>query len=883
MSNPTAPPLAGSVAPGSKADLPPLTDDLVERYAAILMATPDVVADIERRRGWTSDTIQRVGLGWDGTYVWIPIRDSSGHLVNARMYDPFKRHMVKSFHYANPDGLRRTSVWVPFGIDSLTRHSTVWFFEGEPDAILAAQMGFPAAVITGGAGTWHQDATSILDGRQPVLCYDTDSAGRKGAASIVNRFASAGHEAIDVRMTFIDPGNKDFTDAVQRENRDRSWFKSLYAAVVDGAAPPSGPPPMVVKLGDGAPGEPITVKSHVLGSHTVPVLVPSAVEAHCRVDWGDPCNSCPVRPVNGRLMIDVDPESRDLLSLGVTPQKGQSVEFRRITGVPMRCPRVRFEVPSYWQAQHLRLVPPMADRQGGDSTIRAAVHVTPADGRPPSIRANQLYVFHGKVEPDPLSNEWTLVSADASPAEDDVDSFVVDQKAVADLSSAFNPDDWTADSIIDSIMAETRRLSRHVTRVYGRHELLIAVDLCYHSVLRFPFRGRTPTRGWLSLGILGDTRTAKSETMTTFSAYLGLGRYVMDPANTTYAGLVGGLQQVGRGDKSWTITWGLIPTNDRGLVVIDEISSLSTDDIGRMSGMRSSGVAELTKIRSASTPARTRLIMAGNPRGLSRTLASYGTPVEGFMELIGAPEDVARFDMAMALKQGLDKDAEDAKLGSQAQPIGMETRRDLVRFAWSRSSDQVEWEAGSERLVVDLASRQINDFDHGIPLVEPSEQDIKLARIAVAFACRTFSVTEADANVILVRRGHVEAADRFLRSLYGGDLGYAAYSDFRKRHRLDEAGATDIIVKNSGPSGAGATARALMGIRRVNPGSIGMALAMESADARLMISALAQVGAARFDGDASSYMVWTPGFMNLLRSIDRSPPEIQELAPSDMF
>ena len=859
-------------------ELPPLTDELIARYHRLLTDSPQVISDLERKRGWTKETIIHLGIGWDGSHLWLPIRDINGTLVNARMYDPFKRTSTKSFHYANPDGLKRTAVFVPFGAKSLEGHDTIWMFEGEPDGTLAGQLGFPAILITGGAGTWIEEVVSVIGTKKVVLCYDMDAAGRRGARSIKARLENHNIEVLHLQFPLTDSAYKDFSDAINKDGRDARWFKDRAKEQWDGQKPTDGSDikkPILVKLGGGVPHEPIILKAHVLGTHTVPMLVPQMIEAKCRMNWSDKCSTCPVQNANGLFRREVDPESEELMLLCATPVKMQKGSFKHMCGIPARCPMVRFDTPGMWQVQNLRLVPPMTERHGGDSTIRAALFVSPADGRPPAIRANQLYMFNGKIEPDVLTNEWTLLSADARPAEDDIDSFRMDAGMLEHLHSEFNPAEWTVAGIEETLLREEKSISRHVTRIYGRLQLLRLIDLTYHSVLKFPFRGRIPQRGWLSLCVFGDTRTGKSETMSSFATYIGLGKYVMDPANTTYAGLVGGLQQVGKGDKSWTITWGLIPTNDRGLVVLDELSSLSTNDIGKMSGMRSSGIAEITKIRSSMTSARTRLIMGGNPRGLGRMLSSYGTPIEGLMELIGAPEDVARFDLACAVKQGLNKDKADIALGPQPPPAMIDLRRALVLFAWSRSENHITWEDGAEVMAGKIGEKMASDYDRRIPLVEPSEQDVKIARVAVATACRTFSVTKDDPNVVYVRKCHVLFAEKVMRDAFDGELGYHDYSRYLKRHRLDVKAAKDHVIGMG--RDVSRTCRALLSIRRVNVNSIGMVLALDSTEARDLIAKLAQLGAARFDheNNRNTAMTWTPEFMTLLRNMEEVPPEIE--------
>lgn len=875
LDNPRAP---GLSAPGDRHRPPPLDAATVARHHEILMDSPGVLQDLQRVRGWTRATVEKLGLGWDGSHLLIPVYSPSGELVNARMYDPFKRSRTKSFHYANPDGLRRTTVWLPFGQKMLEETGAVWWFEGEPDAVLAAQMGFPTAVVTGGAGTWCDEVVPVATGRKNVLCYDTDSAGMNGARRVAARMRSLGMEVVAVQMP-LSSGLKDFTDAVQKDSRDSKWFRALAADAWAGRAPAGtgeSQEPVRVRLGGGVPGEPIRTMGHVFGTHMVPALVPASVEATCAANWNpERCNVCPVQRANLQLRVDVAPDSRDLMALVVANAKQQEAEVRRIGGIPARCPTVRLTTSGMWQVQQLKLSPPLADRDGGDSTLRSALFVSPADGRPLPVQTNRLYDFVGKVEPDVLTNEWTLLSCDASPAEDDAEAFSMDPDLRDRLAAAFQPDAWTPEGIARSVEGEARRLARHVTKIFGREDLLVAVDLCYHSVLQFPFVDRVLTRGWLSLGVFGDTRTGKSETIHAMAEHLAAGKYVADPSNATYAGLVGGLQQVGSGDKSWSVTWGLIPMNDKGLVAVDEASSLSTDDIGRMSGMRSSGVADITKIRGASTQARTRLIMSGNPRGTGRSLRSYPTPVEGFMELIGAPEDVARFDLVVGVLSGLDKGVADAALGQQDPPADVELRRALLRFAWSRRAEHVTWSPGAEALCSALGAKMARSYHASIPIVEPSEQDARIARLAVAAAARTFSVDPEDPLRLVVRSCHVEYAAALMERAYCGDLGYRDYSDFLTRQRLDEDLAMDAVGSVSPDRRA--ACRALLGVRAVSPSSIGMVLALDGGEARQLIARLVQCGAARFEtGDTRGQsVVWTPEFIQLLRRLEvEKPPEV---------
>lgn len=62
------------------------------------------------------------------------------------------------------------------------------------------------------------------------------------------------------------------------------------------------------------------------------------------------------------------------------------------------------------------------------------------------------------------------------------------------------------------------------------------------------------------------------------------------------------------------------------------------------------------------------------------------------------------------------------------------------------------------------------------PLIQAENVRIKIARLAVAFAARTFS-TNARGELLIVRKAHVDAAVEFLNTIYATDaMGYQQYS-----------------------------------------------------------------------------------------------------------
>lgn len=299
-------------------------------------------------------------------------------------------------------------------------------------------------------------------------------------------------------------------------------------------------------------------------------------------------------------------------------------------------------------------------------------------------------------------------------------------------------------------------LEANVTKIYQRRDLMTLFDLVAHSVLQFEFGGNIVRKGWVEGLVVGDTRCGKSETVEKLMGHYRCGELVTGE-NATYAGLVGGLQQT---QKTWSITWGKLPLNDRRMLAIDELSGLPQEAIARMSGIRSSGVAEITKIQTERTLARVRLLWMSNPRG-KRPIAAFTSGISAIEDLIGHPEDIARFDAAMTVALGeVPMSIINAKTRTEVPHVyTSETCRRLVYWAWSRKPHQVVWAPGTQDRVLDVATELSRKYV--APLVEGAEQRIKVARLSVAAAARVFSATP-DGECVYVTPDHVDFVHQFL-------------------------------------------------------------------------------------------------------------------------
>jgi hypothetical protein len=182
----------------------------------------------------------------------------------------------------------------------------------------------------------------------------------------------------------------------------------------------------------------------------------------------------------------------------------------------------------------------------------------------------------------------------------------------------------------------------------------------------------------------------------------------------------------------------------------------------------------------------------GNPRNTDMSNYTYG--VDAIRPLIGNSEDIARFDLAMALR------LDDVPPERINQPhlytntmYTKEACHTLLLWSWTRQPDQIEWLSGAEDTVFDLANQMGRKYVENPPLVQAANVRVKIARIAAALAARTCSTT--DYETLVIEPQHVTDAVRFMDRLYSmSAFGYRERSREQLEDRTEaERNREDII------------------------------------------------------------------------------------------
>lgn len=505
-------------------------------------------------------------------------------------------------------------------------------------------------------------------------------------------------------------------------------------------------------------GKRLKTSVYVSGRGSTPFIIPKEVEFDCSASK-KACALCSLS--TGGASLNVVASNRNFLSL---LGKADSTVLKHLRSWVGACDDAHAHIMSTQNVEELRVSPRL------DTFLPSAEYVTRECyfiGH--GILPNRPYSIECFCYPDPASQRAVLVSDKAKPLRDMLETFSF--KKSAEGLEVFRRHPSELFEVLYNDFAS------NVHRIMGRKTLQIAFDLAFHSVLQFNFQGVQLRRGWVEAFILGDSGQGKTEMSLCLLNHYGLGDRIQGEGSST-AGLIGGLERMG---DRWILVWGRVPQMDRRLLIIDEFSGISPDDVAKLSDIRSTGIAEITKIRTERASARTRLIMMSNTRD-GQPLSTYNTGVEALKGVFVHAEDVRRLDFALCVATGeLPTEVFNAVPEDVPHTFTNKQCRDLILWAWSRTPEDVIISEEVEQLILDSASELSARYSSFIPLVEPADIRIKLARLAVSCACRCFS-SDSDGKVYVLPE-HVQFVHAFLLACY--DSPYMAYDSYSSRAKSE--------------------------------------------------------------------------------------------------
>lgn len=746
-----------------------VSPEKVAKWHEAALRNTEIMRWFHDHRVYEDETIVRFELGWDGERVTIPIRDAAGELVNVRRYkrDAEQGDKMLPLIKGSENATRL------FPIAALEQPEVI-LVEGEWDAILLHQQGFPNALtVTSGAGIFKQEWVALFQGKKVAICYDNDDAGERGSQRVA-KFLSGVAEVSIVKIPNLPPKG-DVTDFF-RDGRSADELRSIIAEAT----------PFVASFAPAEEGEPVRVPLSlasqasfrnqrlrvpvlVSGKAMTPYTVPHRFKVHCDMSNKRLCGICPLASVMGQQEVTLSARDPKVLQLIAVSDEQQMTAIKTLAKALPNCNRPQVEVYESANIEELRVIPEIDSGQdAAESEYVSRTAYLMGHG----LRPNRSYEMVGYTHPLPKSQATVHLISEAVPAQDNISAFELTPETRERMQI------FKADGIVEAKLRDIYAdMQVNVHRIAGRFEMQVAYDLAWHSVISFYFNGAFVRRGWTEVMVLGDSGQGKTEMAMGLLGHYRLGERVQGE-QASGAGLIGGLEKM---NETWILGWGRIPLNDKRLLVIDETQGLQSGQIESMSDIRATGIAEITKIRTERTNARCRLVWLANPSS-GRPLAQYNQGVLAIRDVFKKPEDIRRLDLVLGVASGDVPLSEiNAHHVAPTQPkYSSEACRDLVLWAWSRRTDQVEFTADAAEAILEVATVMGEKYHPSIPIVEPADQRLKLARLSAAIAARVYSSDESGERLI-VKREHVEFVAAYLDRIYSARaLSYNEYSVMMK-------------------------------------------------------------------------------------------------------
>lgn len=773
------------------------------RYQDFLSINTHYVLKIKKEMGLSYASIKRFSIGLDeqSHRITIPVFDAYNQCVNVRFYRlPSERTPKDTAKLYNLDGHGSNDLFPWPAVETFDKNQPLFIMASEKEAMLALQDGYDAIASTSGEDKWNEDWNVVARKRDVVLVFDMDAGGaaaRKRVAPLVRPCAKS---VTSIKLPFRQKrkDRKDYADWRLKEKHQPDELRKLVSRTIpknkhrdaddsdrhsashNGTSSPEGKEVGYPELPPFATKELLDVSSISSRSD----LLNRRIRAQGIVAAKSP-NTFTV-PWKFQITIKHRPPffyeipmGRDLLRFVKSPDGAilQSVQNLIGTAAAEIVPH------EYLTATEIEIIPTAVSDRDVPYTVQRCYYFGER------IESNTPYLFDIIPTSEIRSQETIGIITKITPLSKSIDEFKLTAEMQADLS-VFHPTE--GEGVWDKLVAVCNEITYRHTRVYNRLDWTIAAVLTWASPIgwRFP-NDPDLQRGWLNTLALGDTETGKSKVCKALRLLFNCGVFVSGE-NCTFAGLIGGAIKMGSGQLM--LRWGRIPLSDKQLVVLEELSGLSVDEISNMSDVRSSGVARLDKGGiNSETSSRTRLICLSNARSTKRSLSSYLFGVHAVHELIGHGEDIARFDLITTLT---DREVSIGVINAKSfatiansDAIATDQFQKLIHFIWALKPEQIHFTEDAYFACLDHTKRLSEIYHPSIPVFKGGSGRFKLGRIAAAIACFQFSWDDSTSRIV-VTTAHVDAASRLLELIYRKpSLGYLQYSQqmFDRENVKDEA------------------------------------------------------------------------------------------------
>ena len=757
-----------------------------------------------------------------------------GKLVDVRSYRPHDRANKIKSRAGTTSGLI-----IPFDIWRYTpKNKWTILCAGEKDMAVTRSQGFNAITLTGGEKALPKITTAFKD-RKIAICYDNDEAGISGARALASELIKYTSE-VKVVTNFHEvckEHGEDLTDYFTKYNKTKAdlidCINSTPLYTIEEAREEQQKRRPLISLLEASKPQYINriVQSNVqvVATYEKAMPVPTTIYAK-KINCVGEAKYNQMLVGEERTWELSENTCQDVLKLIDNNFTEDQIRenIRSILGISKYERDVRVEKPTKDTVYQCNVTDLFEATSKDIATIEFTAYVLKK-----RLESGKKYLITYKLVPHPYKGQQlTMIIVDVEEACDSITNFRVTDEVKKNLDLFRN-----LEGSVKERLDKLAEMAKAYIGYDGYNNLIQAIDLSYHTVLEYNFGTFKNVRGYLDTLIVAESRVGKSSTAEAFQKLYKLGAFTSLAGNSaTIPGIIGGSTKV---NGNYQTRAGLIPMNHRGLVIFEELAKCNSNLVRELTDIRSSNQVRIARVSGTLTlPALVRMITLTNVKNTGhkiKPINSYPNGVDILVELIGSPEDIARYDIMLVLGEQGNKVID--PFWEPIEPFEPEAYQTRIRWVWSRTADQVVIDQEVGRYVLEKCNELNKEYDSHIKIFG-TEAWKKVSRLAIAIAGYLVS-TDSSYERIIVTKEHVDAAVQFLIDCYDNSTfklkEYVAME--RMYNEIDEDGIALLQeLYNTNPS----ILLQLERINRTNKQNIMAATGLESNDYNKFMQRLTQ-------------------------------------------
>lgn len=757
-----------------------------------------------------------------------------GKLVDVRSYRPHDRANKIKSRAGTTSGLI-----IPFDIWRYTpKNKWTILCAGEKDMAVTRSQGFNAITLTGGEKALPKITTAFKD-RKIAICYDNDEAGISGARALASELIKYTSE-VKVVTNFHEvckEHGEDLTDYFTKYNKTKAdlidCINSTPLYTIEEAREEQQKRRPLISLLEASKPQYINriVQSNVqvVATYEKAMPVPTTIYAK-KINCVGEAKYNQMLVGEERTWELSENTCQDVLKLIDNNFTEDQIRenIRSILGISKYERDVRVEKPTKDTVYQCNVTDLFEATSKDIATIEFTAYVLKK-----RLESGKKYLITYKLVPHPYKGQQlTMIIVDVEEACDSVTNFHVTDEVKKNLDLFRN-----LEGSVKERLDKLAEMAKAYIGYDGYNNLIQAIDLSYHTVLEYNFGTFKNVRGYLDTLIVAESRVGKSSTAEAFQKLYKLGAFTSLAGNSaTIPGIIGGSTKV---NGNYQTRAGLIPMNHRGLVIFEELAKCNSNLVRELTDIRSSNQVRIARVSGTLTlPALVRMITLTNVKNTGnkiRPINSYPNGVDILVELIGSPEDIARYDLMLVLGEQGNKVID--PFWEPIEPFEPEAYQTRIRWVWSRTADQVVIDQEVGRYILEKCNELNKEYDSHIKIFG-TEAWKKVSRLAIAIAGYLVS-TDSSYERIIVTKEHVDAAVQYLIDCYDNSTfklrEYVAME--RMYNEIDEDGIALLQeLYNTNPS----ILLQLERINRTNKQNIMAATGLESNDYNKFMQRLTQ-------------------------------------------